>query len=336
MSAHLVDVDPRQYLIADDFASVYQALVTGSLAEEADGAKIERDVTITADVPGITALATTGGFFVAAGYPDLLSFPLNLTLTFSAPGFDATSRVVVIAANSVVDLGIVALRRKPVRLQGRVLDAITRAPIGGALVVSAPGDAVALRTPLHFDHAAGIAVNQRSLNPAGAATQLTAIAPAGVDALDVASAAGIAVNSIVRIGTDALAECVVVASVNGSQIGLTAPLRRSFAAVATVQMVTSGAIGSTQNLARQANAGDGLLLLTGPMTADAVEIADGSATEYAFAGALTDAQGFYGLDAIGGVASIDLRASAGGFNPLQAAYSLDYNRPVNVVDFRLS
>jgi hypothetical protein len=82
--------------------------------------------------------------------------------------------------------------------------------------------------------------------------------------------------------------------------------------------------------------GDGLLLLTGPLAVTRLEVMDGAATEFAVVNALTDAEGFYRLDALGGLRTLDLKASAATFVDLQVPWSLDTSQPVNVVSFRLS
>ena len=60
--------------------------------------------------------------------------------------------------------------------------------------------------------------------------------------------------------------------------------------------------------------------------------------EYAAVGALADAAGFYALDGIGGVETIDLRARATAVSPQGPRFprTLEYGRPINVVNLKLA
>ncbi|HLJ46316.1 MAG TPA: hypothetical protein VKU01_09930 [Bryobacteraceae bacterium] len=341
MSAtYVVDTDVRQYSVTDDRASVYVVLVAGALWDATANLALKVAFDVTTDRPDVAARAASGGFFVAAGFPEAITLPTTITLTFSAPGYESATLAVALPADAVfpVNAGTLALSRTPVRLQGRVVRLDTRAPIDAAVVNITAPNVVALRTPVHFSHAAGVMIQQRQLDLWGAATQLTSAARGGTSAIQVADTSGLAANSVLSLGPAIAGEYVVVAGLGPGpgQVLLNAPLYRSFAAGTVVQPVAAGAVGANAALAGSAKPGDGLLLLNSALAADTLEIVDGSATEYALTGALTDASGFYRFDGFGGVVSLDLDVSAAGYADQLKTYSLDFDQPVNVVDFRLA
>ncbi|MFQ5813112.1 MAG: hypothetical protein ACE5I2_07980 [Anaerolineae bacterium] len=123
-------------------------------------------------------------------------------------------------------------------------------------------------------------------------------------------------------------------------VTLRGALNRSFPATTEVQKVTLGAIGTTRSLAREADAGDGLLILDGVLDVDTIEIADPTPelVEYHALGALTDAEGFYQLNGIGRVRTVHLDARATGFAALAmpVPWTITYRQSVNIINFRLS
>ena len=177
-----------------------------------------------------------------------------------------------------------------------------------------------------------------SVTPSGAPTKL-ATAVAGVsNSLRVASTAGIGGGQVIQIGPDINADLAIVSTVDSTSgnLGLVNAINSSFPAGAPVQPVTITPTGASSTLARDVNAGDGLLLLTGALVSPAVEITDGAATEYHLTAAQTAADGYYHLNGIGGVVTIDLTAQAGGFANLTQPLAISYStNALNVVDFRL-
>jgi hypothetical protein len=152
----------------------------------------------------------------------------------------------------------------------------------------------------------------------------------------VSSAAGLAIGAIVTLGSQQLLEHAVIASITGNDVGLRLPLLRSFAVGTAVGRVTPGATGAAVALASAVERGDGILhtaAALGPGTS--VEITDGPLTEYRALNALATADGYYAIDGVTGTGSITLKASAGALTA-QSGWTVDYSRPVNVVDFRVS
>jgi hypothetical protein len=105
-----------------------------------------------------------------------------------------------------------------------------------------------------------------------------------------------------------------------------------------VQPVTAGAPGAAAHLTRDADAGDGVLMLDTLLADDSVEINDPPALEYVPVGALTGSDGYYQADGVGRARTLFLLASHSGFKPMTAplAWAVDYAQPVGIADFRLS
>ena len=66
-----------------------------------------------------------------------------------------------------------------------------------------------------------------------------------------------------------------------------------------------------------------------------MQIVDGAQTESCVLNGISDAAGYYHLNGMTGVVSLKLQCSAAGFTTANKTWSLFYNDPVNVVDFRL-
>src|SRR5262249_21937700 len=114
---------------------------------------------------------------------------------------------------------------------------------------------------------------------------------------------------------------------------------RSYAETTAVQRVIPSlpAGGEVRTLSAEAQAGDGTLLLNAFLDVAGIEVSDPAANrvEYHDLGALSGADGFYRFDGAGPVRTLDLSASAAGFQPLLASWTISYGEPVNVVNFRL-
>ena len=300
--------------------------------------------------------------FGLAGYPERVFPDLNNTdhaveLTISAPGYRGATQTVNIPHQS--SLPIIAppveLRRVPVRLQGRVVaDTDERLPIPGAKIIAVGGPGASapvafLRAPLRFDHPSGVSVRECTFTVTGSAKTLLVEAAAGGRALNLGNRAGLAVDALLRVGPETSAEYALIESMEPLPADLNQPgkvtlrgaLSRSFPALTEVRLVTATAVagGESRILDEDAQAGDGLIILDAFLDVEGVEVADPVAArvEYHALGAVTDADGFYRLDGIGRVRAVDLDASAAGFQPLAdpAPITINYEQPVNVVNFRL-
>ena len=356
-----IRVGTRDYTVAGDVATIYRALVIGMVRDEITGQAPRTRVSVRAGRQDVSVKVADDGIFGVAGYaeqvfPHLGSDSYSLDLVVGASGYREVARTVTIAPNSSlpVSMPVVLLRRVPIRLQGRVVkDTTARPPIEGAKILTVGGPSptertVALRTPLHFAHSSGVQVRNCQFTPSGAPKQLLGNAPMGGRRLLLSDRIGLGSNEILRLGPDRSVEYAVIESLDAlpadpgqpGKVTLRNALRRGFPATAEVQRVTATVSGPNFQLMREADAGDGILILDAVPGADAVrvEAAASAIVEYHALGALTDDDGFYRLDGMGRLRAIDLDASATGFGPLPApvSWTINYEQPVNIINFRLS
>jgi hypothetical protein len=350
------------YSVVPDLTTEYSALIVGNVEDELSDEMLDR-VAVSTSWPATRVSSGLGGLFAISGYPEralpeLASRAYTLDLTFQAPGYVTTTRSVLIPAGSTLPVTAppVRLRPLPVRLQGRITDTTTaQAPVSGARVravdnpLGPPVDhTLLLRTPVSFSHAAATAVRVRALTPTGASCALAAARRAGQTTATLTSRAGVVVGSIVQFGTDVAMEFGVVAALAPQPANPTLPgdvtlqagLQHSHATATSVLPVTAGPIAASATLAEGADAGDGVLLITSALDGATVEILDAAPahTEYRAVGALTDVQGYYGVDGVGRTDTLYLDVDAAGFSPLSApvAWRMHFDGTPNIVDFKLS
>ena len=185
---------------------------------------------------------------------------------------------------------------------------------------------------MRFDHASGTTIN--SLSAVAPVRTLTADAPPGSNSIFLNDITGLAATQFLQIGADGAAEIAVIALMGPGpkEITLQAGLRSGFSSGALVQRLTPGA---GVNLTRSSNAGEGVLLASAAAAGSAVQIVDGAQTESCVLNGISDAAGYYHLNGMTGVVSLKLQCGAAGFTTANKTWSLFYNDPVNVVDFRL-
>jgi len=294
---------------------------------------------ITADVPGLNVNATLDALFAVSAYPDLAfpklattSYTVNLSIT--APGYRAATVKVTIPVGAIFPVvqPPIKMRPVPVRVQGRVVKESDRMPLAAALIASGDAKVLLLRSPLRFDHASGTTIN--SLSGIAPVRSLTADVPPGSNSIFLNDITGLAATQLLQIGADGAAEIAVIALMGPGpkEITLQAGLRSGFSSGTLVQRLTPGA---GVNLTRSSNAGEGVLLASAAAAGSAVQIVDGAQTESCVLNGISDAAGYYHLNGMTGVVSLKLQCSAAGFTTANKIWSLFYNDPVNVVDFRL-
>jgi hypothetical protein len=356
----------RTYTVVDDLTRTYRALIAGTVRDEITGYPPSTRFRVQVAREDLYARTLDGGLYCLGGYPGRV-FPDHenvghtVDLAIAVPGYREVRLTVHVLPNIGFPVLVpdVQLRRRPIRIQGRVVteNQEHRGPVADAKIriVDDPKanpppteHVVALRTPLHFDHAAGVSVHQRELTLVGSSKQLATEAPAGSRTLTLSNREGLADGDILGTGSDIQLEYALIESLaptpadpgQPGDVTLRSALTRSLAADTRVQKVTPGPIGATRSLVREAEAGDGVLILDNPLDVDTIEIGEPTSQdlEYHALGALTDDEGFYRLDGVGRVRSLHMNASATGFVPLSEplAWTINYERPVNVVDFRLS
>ena len=327
------------YTVVNDLQIIQNAVITSALIDEASGAPLLTDAVITADIPGLFVNFAEGALFAVVGYvdrvfPKLATTGYTVNLTITAPGYRPATAAIPIPIASPFPIAYPAIKMGPlpVRIQGRVVKDSDRSPIASAAISSADAKVLLMRSTLRFDHAPGTTVN--SLSTTGPVRNLTADVPSGSNSIFLNDVTGLAATQLLQIGVDGTAEIGVIAIVGPGpkQITLQNGLRSGFANGATVQQVTAGA---AVTLTRSANAGDGLLLASAGVAGTAVQIVDGAQTEACVLNTVSDAAGYYHLNGMTGVVSLNLQCSSAGLSTATTNWFLNYNDPVNVVDFRL-
>jgi hypothetical protein len=343
------------YTVVDGDTSTYWAVITGMATDEIYSTLNAPGFAVTVNRADLATRALPNGLYALTGYPQQ-SFPQLATTGYtvdyvlSAPGFISlpVSVAIPVGATFPVTAAAAALRRLPVRMQGRVVSEVTRQPIAGASIASvdpSPAPAVhvtALRSPLYFSHAGGASVQAVSIAVTGSAT-LTQNVLGGDQVLNLSTRTGLAPGSVIRLTASAgvLLEYAVVDQVGPGaasapgEVNLRNALNRSYAASATaVDFVSATASGAVATLSAPADGGDGALLASA-LLGGTVEIAAGTPEfELHEVGAISDSDGYYGLDGIGRVQEIVLQASNGSSNQT-VTWFIEFDQPLNQVDFRI-
>jgi len=332
------------YTVVDDLTVTYLALITCGLVDEVWGTALDVQATITADLAGTSVHYTDGALFAVTGYeetvfPKLATNPYTVNLTTAAPGYRPAVIPVLVPAGTTLPFVFPAIKMRPlpVRLQGRVVKQSDHSALVDAKVTSTDNTVLLLRSPLLFDHAPAVKINVFSFAPAGPARKLASPVLGGSSTVFLNTTAGLGATQTLQIGPDPLAELGVILTLGpgAGQVNLQTKLNSSFPQNTPVQQMTPTGPGAFANLARSSNAGDGLVVLSGPLVATAIQVFDGPQTEFHLLNAFTDASGYYHCNGLAGVKSLKLQASSGVLTPASTTWFLVYNDPVSVVDFRL-
>jgi hypothetical protein len=343
------------YSVVDDITTDYWAGITGVVTDEIFGTLKAPEFAVNLDRTDLSTKAVASGMYALSGYP-MQSFPQLASTSYvvnyllSAPGYRDFPMTVTVPVNATfpVNAFAAALRLLPVQIQGRVVSSTTRLPVDGAVIVSLdPASPPAmhytvLRAPLCFAHASGAAAQEVSTATTGSAA-LTQDVIGGDQILNLSIRTGLAAGSIVRLAnaSGVRLEYGVVdhlgpgAAISPGKVFLRNALNYTYPmAVTTVTFVSVTPVGGAATLSADADAGDGILLGTQLFSQTVALEAGTPQAEVHEVGALTGADGYYALDGMGRVKQIILQASKGA---LQQAvdWFLEYDRPFNVVDFRL-
>lgn len=358
---HQVTVGDLLYTVVDDCTTIYWALLTGSVTDEIFGDLFAPDFTVVTGRSDLASKTTANGLFALTGYPDL-SFPhhsatsYNVTLQFKASGFRVLTLIQPVLAGVPFPVVVPqqALRRLPVRIQGRVVNDVTRAPISGVQVLSIDDPVTpptvhvtALRSPLYFDHKLPSSPTAQNVTMGTAiATSLATDAAAGDQVLNLSACNGTGAHPVLQLsnGPQTVVEYAVVdhftpgAPPGPGQAFLRNALNHSYPHSTTnATFFTPSTSGGLASLSAEANTGDGVLLANLLLNGTKTLVVDSGALteEYHEIGALTDADGYYGLDGMGRVQEIFLSSSQGALKKT-VKWFIEYDHPINVVDLRLS
>jgi hypothetical protein len=354
---HQVAVGNLLYTVVDDCTTTYWAILTGSVTDEILGALYAPEFTVETGRPDLLAKTTANGLFAVTGYPDQ-SFPNHssttyppLTLKIKAPGFRDLTISVPVPAGAPFPIVVPPqqLRRLPVRIQGKVVNDLTRAPIPNAVVLSVDDPlsppaihTTAMRTPLYFDHLLGTQAQVVTMGTP-IATSLATDAARGDRVLNLSACNGTGPNPILQLssGSQAVVEYGVVdhfgpGAPAAGQAFLRNPLNHSYSQSATTAtFLTPTPVGGLANLSTDANAGDGVLLAPQLLNGQTLVVDTGLLTEYHEVGALTDSDGYYGLDGMSRVPEMFLFSKQGALQKT-VGWFIEYDNAINVVDLRLA
>lgn len=354
-ATYQVNANGNVFTVVDDCTTVYRAIVTGGAADEIFGTLDAPGFAVELQRTDLGTKACDNGLYALTGYPGN-SFPqlattgytVNYVLT--APGFRDLPMIANIPVNAVfpVPADAAAMRRLPVRIQGRVVST-SRVPIPGALIASIDNPAspptahtTALRSPLYFAHANSSAVQTVTIGVASSATLQQAV-ESGDQVITVSTRTGLAANSIVRLTGNAGVQLEYATvdhlgpgpAASPGQVFLKNALNQSYAVAGTaVDFVSATLGGAADKLSADANVGDGVVLANA-LFSSTIAFELGTAVEEIHeVGALSDSNGYYGLDGIGRVRELFLLATQGALK-LMVDWFVEYDQPLNLVDFRL-
>ncbi|MBE7500614.1 MAG: hypothetical protein HS113_09975 [Verrucomicrobiales bacterium] len=325
-----------RYTVATDFTSVWRVLLTGRVLNEFTGRGV--DFELQTDPASLFVRVIPDGGFAIAGYPELDVPPtpdpsMLVQLDFQASGYRPARHVVPLpsAGPWPVEWPPVLLRPLPGVLQGRVTQDVTPSvPLAGAHVFAQdPAQhAVLLRTPVLADASAGTPVREIQLNPVplvGPAKHLVAPAAPGDTRVMLNDRQGIVAGNLLRLDDARLGQLARIQAVSlapadltlPGDVTLTLPLQVSLpAGTPCVQFAAAVVNPPDKHLAHAIAADEAFLRLDADVAASVLELTHGTdPSEYHDLGALTDAAGYYAVSGFGGLAAVQLNASAGGFPP---------------------
>ena len=333
-----VVTDAGTFMTAPEPPIIRTAVFIARVVDEVSGAEPRTAIDVRTNREVAFARAGTGGMISVSGrvehlFPDLATTNYQLDLTITARGYRTHTRTETILAGSLfpIDLGTIALRPFPVRVEGRVTKEADRTPISGAEIGVITPKVLLLSEPAYYDHPIGTAVTVQTLTT-GVAHTLVSDAPAGTLTFALSGVGTLGPGDLLLFGGR---EYGVIASVDATPktVTLEHALRRSYADGDTVHEVNIAG-GAATTTSRDVNAGDGILLLNASLTGTGVSIG-GAPIEYHALGVVSDAEGFYAANGVGGLREPTFRASAGGFADLDVPLVIDYANPVNPSSFRL-
>lgn len=332
------------YTVVDDLQSTYAALITSGLVDEVWGTPLQVEAVITSDIAATGINLGDGALFAVTGYasqvfPQLATTPYTVNLEVVAPGYRTAGVAIHVPAGTTLPFVFapIKMRPLPVRLQGRVVKDSDRSPIAAATIASGDNTVLLLRSPLYFDHAAGVTINTYTFTAVGGALTLASPVTGGSNMIFLSSTAGIGPTQTLQIGTDPLTELAIIQSIGPlpGQVNLFNSLNSSFPQNSNVQPMNPVGPGASATLQRGSNARDGLVVLSAGLSGTAIQVSDGAQSEFHLINPVADGSGYYHCDGLTGVESVDLQAIAGGFTTGTATWFIVYSDPVNVVDFRL-
>jgi hypothetical protein len=354
-AAFTVTVGSITYEVVEDLVSLFDGVATGVVKDDVTLRAPRTDVTVTPSRAELAGTYFESGVWGVSGRLELAlpAYPgaaETFDVQLAAPGYRPAALTVTVPAGGAlpVAVGDVELRPFPVRVEGRVIrSTLSPTPAADAIVRIADraGQAlVSLRTPVHGPHPQGTDVRPIDVAGTGAERRLTAPSESDGETVVLDNVAGLT-GQVVAFDWQRELEFARVQTVDAasSTATLSGPLTRAYPRNTRLREFTvSPGTPPSRTLDRDADAGDGLLVLDGALDPDAAAVQIGNPAapdvEFAAVGALSDADGFYALEGIGGVETVDLRGRATAVSPDGPRFSrtLEYGRRTNVVNLRLA
>jgi hypothetical protein len=352
----------RVYTAVPDVTTRYSALVVGKIESEVANARppagIQLEVSRQVEPgPPVVAKLWRDGRFCLTG--DLaVEFPVAETVTLSvrAPRYEPAVRAVVLGPGTSVPvmLPTISLRPLPVRIQGRVATKTDGTAIPGARVLTVddptlplpPADhLITLRAPLTVAHAVNTDVEEEAITLPGTVRHLLEGSPRGAAELELDDRSGLTAASVLGIGGNATDALEYLRVLNPGPAPLNTPgrvllrdsLHQSYAGDTDVRLANLPGSTALGQLSQPAEIGDGLVVIDAVPAERAIvfEPAVPARREFRGVGAISDDGGFYAIAGVARVASFWLDVDAPGFVSEPVPVTVDYERPVTVVDFQL-
>ncbi len=348
MTRTTVSVDSRRFVVSPDGSLGYCAVAVGRVASEVSGMPAPQ-ASVATTRADVRSFVRDADFCLAADAVRAFPTSASLDVTISADGFvPRTATIVVDPAALPTAVGTIALRPLPVRVQGRVVDALTGAALGTAHVHAIDDPTIGSQPPVHTlvldrplarSHPAGASLEAATVASTSDLGALPADAPAGSTSLRLATRAGLAGGSVVSLGGDdgeiARIEDPGPSPLAGEgTVTLRDPLTRTQHAGTTATLLAFGGTGTMATLAGPSEPA-GAVVVTDVAVDGLVRVEPGADEEYRRVGAVTDDAGYYRLDGLAGVASLWLAADAPGYQQAYQAVTVRYGTPVTVIDFHL-
>lgn len=355
----VVTAASHRYEVAYDRTARTLVFVMGAVGDDSDGAGVSPPYQVMVDEPLLRASDHDFGYALAGDVDVALrdpTVPHSLTISVTADGYRPSVTNLVVPVNPVFPIQApIALRRRPLRLTGRVTVLATGAPVSGARLsingpaLPAPRRAVLLANPLTADLTPAATLQGRGVTAVGSPVPIktaTVAAQAGSNEIGIDDRQNLATGQLLRFGPPEAphwAEIAVVSPTPANPalpgtVRLTAPLAKSLRIDDAVAPFTlGGAVGPLCAPIDPAFAGEAVIILGDLPMGDVVAIADaGAATRYVSLGVSSGPLGDYAIDGVARLASPVLNVAAGGFATQNRAIPLAHARDSASLDWRLT
>jgi hypothetical protein len=340
----------RRYDVVFDRTNRRIVFARGAVTDDADGRPVPPPYAVGVDEPLLDAGDHDGGFALA-GDPDVAltdtSIPHALALTIVAHGYRPADAVVTIPVAPIFPIDVpVALRRRPVRLAGRVMAAATGAPVPAARLaltgpaLPLPARALLLSPPLAADLGPAAILQGHAIAAVASPVPVKTAraAAAGTIEIFLDDLQGLAPGQLLHIGPPERAHWVEIASLAAPfVVRLTAPLDLSVREGDPAAPFSLGAaMGPAAAPIGEAFAGEAVIIADAAAAGDVLVITDAPApARHHMVGAIAGPSGDYAIPGLARLASVRLSVTAAGFTGQNRTIPLPRSSPAATLDWRL-